>query len=1018
MLKIGDHILHYELVASLGQGGMGQVFKALDHQLERYVALKFLLNQNLHNIEWLKHEAKALARLDHPNIGTIHAIEQRDDNIFLVMPYYEGQNLQDALISEPLSRAKSLDIFRQVVKGVNYAHKYQVVHRDLKPANIFINNENIVKILDFGIAYFLDANISLKGEIIGTINYTSPEQLRGEAVDTRGDIWSLGVILFELLTGTLPFKGKFPQVMTSILHEEPRRLGKYLEHQGLEHIISTCLAKDKEGRFENCEALLACLEQLEFSESFMPLHLNPLVRKRSDNSTRTRGRRRTIVGRMQELDDISQLLQEDSTCLLTLTGIGGVGKTTLAQEIYESAEMLSHYPEGRYFVSLDGVQHRDQLPLELARALGFNLSLSSSSPWSDIYEHFSTQPMLLVLDNLEHIMPVASEAIDNLLNACPQLTILATSREVLNLEGETIYELKGLRLPEPSLVIAQQAQNWQNYDATALFIAKARRLKRNFEPEREKESIVELCHKLEGWPLGIELAAAWVRQLSVQEIAEKIQENIDILATRMRKAKPRHQSARATFTYSWQLLQAQEQDVLVQLAIFQDGFTTEAACQVAATNLQVLASLVDKSLLRITEAGRYDSHILIYDFCYEKLLQRHDKDALAARHAQYFCDLAREAHPYLHSKEQLLWLKRIEAERANIQATLVWCQEAGKPVQGLELLSNIFTFLYVHNHLQYTIDWLRTLRAALPAQEHLHLRARSFHYEGDLVWQLGFHDEASLLYQQSLELHQKNDDKLEVAHLYLVQGSIKRLQQDYETAQRLIAKSHQLFEDYGKPYHKMRAQGQLALLAHNLGNNEKAVQILEKSLEHAETIAHPQAVGLFHAFLGVIRCHQYDYQGARQNFEQALHLLQEVGERRGEAIVLAHLGWLHALQEDNARASQFYLSSLELLAQKATRDVTAFVLSDIASFFYHHSYWDTASQLFAAADTIAAGQPIYVIERAINMADYVPDLEMSLGKDFQPLWQEGQKLTSQQAIHKASQQLENTFAPLHYNSRR
>lgn len=1011
MLQIGEHILHYELVADLGRGGMGQVFKALDHQLERHVALKFLLSQDVHNIEWLKHEAKALARLDHPNIATIHTIEQRANDIFLVMPYYQGQNLQDALTSEPISRAKSLNIFRQMVKGVNYAHKYRVVHRDLKPANIFITKEDIVKILDFGIAYFLDVSINLQAEVIGTINYTSPEQLRGETVDQRGDIWSLGVIFFELLTGTLPFKGQFPQVMASILHDEPRRLSKYIEHEGLETIITTCLAKDKEGRFENCEALLQSLEQLEFSETFMPLHMNPLGRKRLDATALTRRRRRTIVGRVQELDDIMHILYEDATCLLTLTGIGGVGKTTLARAIYESPEMALHYPEGRYFVSLDSVQHRDQLPLALARALGLNLSLSSTSPWPDIYEHFSHHPMLLVLDNLEHIMPAANEAIDTLLNTCPQLTILATSREILNLEGEMIYEIKGLSVPEPQASAWGGGRDWQDYDATALFIAKARQLQRHFDPENDKKYILEICHQLEGWPLGIELAAAWVRQLPVQEISRKIRESIDVLATRMRKAMPRHQSARATFNYSWQLLQTQEQDVLIQLAIFKDGFTTEAACQVAKTNLQTLASLVDKSLLRINDKGRYDSHVLINDCCYEKLQERSDKDAIAAQHAQYFSALAQEAEQHLRTKEQPAWLQKLEAERANIQATLLWYQQQKEAEQGLELILHTLIFWYVHNHLQYAIDWLRTLRAALPAtDETMQLKARSFRSEGDLVWQLGFHDEASQLYQRSLELYEQNDDISEVAHLYLIQGSIKRLQQDYEAAKALILKSYHLFET---PYHRMRAQGQLALLAHNLGNSAKAVQILEESLEDAETFAHPQAIGLFHAFLGVIRCYQYDYQGANNAFEQALQLLQEVGERRGEAIVLAHLGWLHALQEDSARASHFYLSSLNLLAQKATRDVTAFVLSDIASFFYHQSYWETANQLFAAADTIAEGQSIYVIERAIDMAEYLPDLQTSLGDNFQQSWQEGQQLTRQQAIHKASQQLEITFAPMH-----
>jgi len=287
---IGKIVLHYKIIEELGSGGMGIVYKAQDLNLDRFVALKFLpphLTTSAEEKQRFIHEAKAASALDHPNICNIHEIDQTEDGqLFISMAYYDGQTLNKKIKEKPLSVDKATDIAIQIAQGLTKAHEKEIIHRDIKPANIMLTNDGVIKILDFGLAKLsTQTKLTREGSTVGTIAYMSPEQARGDEVDFRTDIWSLGAILYEMLTGQLPFKGNYDQALIySIINDEPEpitalRSGVPME---LERIITKCLHKNQTDRYQHVDELIVDLRSVQKeSEPISGTHIEKPIKKRS-----------------------------------------------------------------------------------------------------------------------------------------------------------------------------------------------------------------------------------------------------------------------------------------------------------------------------------------------------------------------------------------------------------------------------------------------------------------------------------------------------------------------------------------------------------------------------------------------------------------------------------------------------------------------------------------------------------------------------------------------------------------
>lgn len=267
---IGQTILHYKILEKLGEGGMGIVYKAEDTKLKREVAIKFLphsFNVSEKDKQKLKAEAQIAAGLNHPNIATVYAIEEFGDDTFIVMEYVNGIELKDIFKTHSgrkIKLSEIIDYAIQITEGINAAHKKGIIHRDIKSSNIMLSDDGRIRVMDFGLAHIHgDPNITKNGSTPGTTAYMSPEQLRGEEVDFRSDIWSLGIVLFEMLTGQTPFQGNFDQaIIYSILHEKPKSLKKINPEipDELEQIVLSCLEKDPKKRIQSAEELLSKLK--------------------------------------------------------------------------------------------------------------------------------------------------------------------------------------------------------------------------------------------------------------------------------------------------------------------------------------------------------------------------------------------------------------------------------------------------------------------------------------------------------------------------------------------------------------------------------------------------------------------------------------------------------------------------------------------------------------------------------------------------------------------------------------
>ena len=450
-----------------------------------------------------------------------------------------------------------------------------------------------------------------------------------------------------------------------------------------------------------------------------------------------------FVGRETELAEIGRLLDTIDCRLLTLTGPGGVGKTRLA--LQAAAGHLDAFADGIFFVPLVALHSSDLLIRAIANALKVEVE-GASDPKTQLLAQLRHKEMLLVLDNFEHLLEGVDLLADSLRQATG-VTLLVTSRERLNLQGETVFSVQGLSLPDGPTGAPSSVAELENNDAVQLFVQSARRVRPDFalSPENQAD-VVDICRLVAGLPLVVELAAAWVRLLSCREIAREIQQNIDFLTTTLRDVPERHRSLTAVFDHSWRLLSAEEQAVLPKLALFQGGFRRQAAEEVAGASLATLAALVDKSLLQWNPTGRYVLHEMIRQYAHDKLQASGEMAIVQAGHLHHYLNWAIMAESHLVGADIAGWLDQFEAEHDNLRAALAWALAHGEAESGLRLVGALWWFWYTRGYFSEGRAWLAQALARDDTAAPGEARARALQGAGVLAFAEGKRGRALLLW--------------------------------------------------------------------------------------------------------------------------------------------------------------------------------------------------------------------------------------------------------------------------------
>lgn len=654
---LGRLVGPYQILAHIGAGGMGDVYRARDSRLGRDVAIKALLvDLSRDHSQRFRREAHAIASLNHPRICTVHDVGEHDGINYLVMEYLEGPTLKERLQeASPLPVKQAVHIASEIAEALGEAHRHGIVHGDIKPANVKLTKTG-AKLLDFGLAQNVETTARLRGAtstftdgVFGTPSYMSPEQILSKEIDPRSDIFSLGVMIHEMVTGRRPFDGAtISETLDATLTRSPEALttlnpGVPVE---LERLVAKCLEKTLEDRYESTEALQRDLA--EVARACGPPFRAVTVHRRHNLPVQLT----SFIGRGRDVAEICSLLE--CTRLLTLAGPGGCGKTRLGLVV--ASNVVERFEDGVWFTELAAMSDEEIVPQCVASTLGVRGD-EGRSPVQAVLDFLQERHLLLILDNCEHLVGAVARFAERILTSCERVTILATSREALHVMGERIWRVPPLSYPDSASISPQQLSE---YEAVRLFVERARRIiPFQLDPENARH-VVEICRRLDGMPLAIEMAVSRLDVLSPDQIVARLGDRFRILGGTRRVFATRQETLRTALDWSHDLLDPHEQAMFRRLAVFTGTFDLQAievVCSVLADAehsdvVTILSRLVDKSMVTIhrTNRGvRYGLLETIREYAREKLHGAPDEYVTRNKHLDFFLKYAEELEPELHS---------------------------------------------------------------------------------------------------------------------------------------------------------------------------------------------------------------------------------------------------------------------------------------------------------------------------------------------------------------------------------
>jgi predicted ATPase/DNA-binding XRE family transcriptional regulator len=596
-----------------------------------------------------------------------------------------------------------------------------------------------------------------------------------------------------------------------------------------------------------------------------------------------------LIGREPELAALARLLYDPQCRLLTLVGPGGIGKTRLAIEAASSQQR--QFTDGVFFVPLVALAEPRFIAPAMADALGLQLA-GTVDPRIQLLNQVREKSLLVLLDNLEHLSGVG-EFLAELLQHAPGIKLFVTSRERLNIRGEWLFDLQGL--PAPTV---EQVEWAEEYSAVELFVYHARSVQAGFTLKaEEQEAVARICQLVDGMPLAIELAAAWVQILTCGEVVCEIERSLDFLETSLRDVPERHRSLRAVFDHSWNLLSDGERSLLCRLAVFRGGFEREAAERVAGATLPLLAALVSKSLVRRASGGRYDLHEVVRQYALVRLAGDPQTEADRDRHSEYYLALLQEREAALLSAAQREVIRELAAEIGNVHAAWAWAVERerfvllGPALRSLRLLHLLAGWL--RSGIEQFDLLVRALRARSGSGEERSLLGQTLAHQGTLWFRMGEFGKAQMLYTESLALLHRS-------------GEI-------EQAQRVISEGLSCAQTAGDAWYTAYGLHSLGYVTSLLGRPEEGYEQMLAGLGIWRALGDPHYVALGLNFISPTATQLGHYDEAHAFLDESLTLSTQLGDRWGMGTAYRNLG-LVALRQGNIPEAQALLhKSLETL---------------------------------------------------------------------------------------------------------
>ena len=715
----------------------------------------------------------------------------------------------------------------------------------------------------------------------------------------------------------------------------------------------------------------------------------------------------TFIGREKELAEIKHALAEHR--LVTLTGSGGAGKSRLSLQV--AAETLDQFPGGVWFVELAPLTDPSLIAQTILSSAGMQIQ-PGKSILDSLIDFLREKTSLLVLDNCEHLLEACAKLVDSLLRVAPNLKILVSSREALGLSGEQSRRVPSLVVPD--IKHLPPIEQLSQFDAVRLFIDRARFVEPHFSVTNENApAVAQICHRLDGIPLAIELAAARLHILSVEQLAARLDDRFRLLTGGSRTALPRQQTLRALIDWSYDLLSESERVLLRRLTVFMGGWTLEAAeavCVNTADHLQgssieildLLTALVNKSLVIVEreQAQEVRYHLLetVRQYAREKLAESGEADSLRDGHLAYFQTLAERAEPEVRGANQLMWLDRLEVELDNLRAALAWSLESGERGlgAGLPMASNLWWFWFVRGYLEEG-KWLERALTASQTSADPVIRAKAL---ARLGW-LRFFDEAYA--DEGLALGQTlGPAGRESAALALwKKGAWAFYQADYAQGKLLEEESLKLFRELGHRWGMCETLTWLGMALINLGDPQQAVAFLEESLALARQAQDGNEIAFALWQLGQAAMAQTDYVRATTFMAESLALFKELKfYYGGVTFVLGDLGKAALKQADYPQAVSYYKEALTIYWEWGDARHIAEGIERLADAAVMNQQPEHAARLLGAAEALR--QASHAARFPYQIADYEHTLE-SLHQQCDEAtlkirWAEGQAMTAKQAV--------------------